>query len=65
MAEDVVIIWPHSVELKYLQESVTVQGFIRILQFQKYFIQDLLPHGHKLLEQFVFKGCGPSATTFP
>ena len=33
------------------------------MQVHKYYVQDLLPHGHELLEQFGLKGCGTSAAT--
>ena len=56
---------PHSVSLKDFQASAPVQVFIRLVQFQKYCIQDLLPHGHYLMDQFVLKGGGTSAVTCP
>ena len=65
MAEYVVIPRTQSVSLRYFQASSPVQVFIRILQFQKYCIQDLLPYSHYLMEQFVLKGGGPSAATCP
>ena len=56
---------PHSVSLKDFQASAPVQGFILLVQLQKYCIQDLLPHAHYLMDQFVLKGGGTSAATYP
>ena len=41
----------HTVPLQYLQASVPVQVIIRIVQAHKDRVQDLLPHGRKLLKQ--------------
>ena len=36
---------PHDVSLQDLQSYVYVQGVIRLVQFQKYHAQDIVPHG--------------------
>ena len=47
-----------SVTLQDIQESIPFFGVIGLVLVKKYHIQDLLPHGHLLLNNFGLKGGG-------
>ena len=57
--------WGRRVALQDIQAPVPVQSFIRFSQVQEDHVEDLLPHGCKLLNQLSFKGGGPHVATYP
>ena len=50
--------WSHPKSIYYTRVYLPFEGIINLVQVQKYHIEDLLPHGHYLLNQSIHEGCG-------